>query len=273
MGHDSDYTESQLRFNRFARNGFQMALESLAQEVDSEPSILNLGVGPGGNLDLFSEVFDDPEVTAVDISQPHLDRAREEAKEELDVEFLQGDVNKELGIDKEYDLVWASDLLNPDSVEHPKDVVKEIKQYMNKSGKAALYFNNWLRPTFLPGYPELEAKILSEVSEEFENNWQGYKSNENAFKWLKEADFSNIEREFYQITLENPYDESMDYPKQVVKEGLYQNAVERLNKKGDLSEEELGIWNRLSDEESEAYIFQQEGYYASIPGVLFTGEK
>ena len=273
MSHDSDYTESQLNFTRFARKGYQRALKNLKQKTGAEPRILNVGVGPGGNLDLFSEVFDDPQITAVDISQPHLNRAEEEAPENLDVEFLQRDLNQSMDLDQKYDLIWVSDVIYPDSIEDPQYTLDTLNKHTRDSGKIALYSNNFLRPTFLPRYPQLEAKILSEVPNEWEGEWQGYKSHENASRWLKEAGFSNIEREFYQITLENPYDESMDYPKQVLEDGLYQNAVERLNEKGDLSEEELGLWNRLSDEESEAYIFEQEGYYASIPGILFTGEK
>lgn len=273
MGHEEDYTESQLRFLRFAKQGFQQALEDLSDDIEENPDILNVGVGPGGNLDLFAEFFDEAELTAVDISQPHLDRAEEEAPNDLDVNFRQMDVNQGIELDQVYDLVWASDLLNPDSIEDPVEVLEELKEYTKEDGKIALYFNDWLRPTFLPGYPQLESNILSEMPVGFEGDWQGYSNHENAVQWLEDAGFSNIDIEFYQVNIEEPNSQAMDYPKQVVEQGLYQDAIERLDERGELNNNELELWKQLSDSDNESYIFEQEGYYASMPSILFKGEK
>lgn len=273
MGHDEDYTDTQLMFNRCVEQGVRQALENLGEGIGPEPRILDAGTGPGGNLELFNQVFDDPEVTALDYSGSHLESAKERQPEKMDVDFTEQDLNTDTDLDSEYDLIWISDVLLPDSIEDPVYSLEQLRDHLKEEGEVAVYFNNWLRSSYLPGHPQLESKILSHITESFEDSWKGAKNPERSQKWVEEAGFSNVRKSFYQNIHEDPWSESMEYVRNAVEQGLYQDTVESLNEEDLISEEEYRLWENITDENHDKYIFDQEDYHCRINSIMVKGEK
>lgn len=276
-----DYAEIELLYNRFTRPSARKALKQLKKQFSEDIRIIDAGCGPGSHFELFEEVFPGAKVTAVDISQPHLERAREKAdKVDLTVEVVKEDLEGEIGFEeKSFDLIWFGDVICPSDIEGPAKLINGLKPYLKNEGVMAVFYGNWLRQEFMPGYARLEQKINSayELMHETKNlkkEWQGPDHPEKALKWLQEANFDKISQSIHSSHYSKP-----DIPEHAVKyvehvfENDYSDAVQQKGEEAGLTEQEMSKWRQLSDKEGLMYLLDKNDYYCCMNCLLTYGVK
>lgn len=197
VSHSTEYIESQRCFNKYVRETFRKALHSVKKHTSQPEKILNVGVGPGGNLALFSNIFSETTMHCIDSSKPHIEAAKELHLPLLNLKFYQQNIENELALNTAYNLIWISDVFYPDCVKNPARVLRKLKNFLKPKGRIAIYYNNWTRTKFLPGYPGLESKIHGAILDQYEGEWNGPNNHENMHRWLKQSGYTIVQRKFY----------------------------------------------------------------------------
>jgi Methyltransferase domain. len=141
---------------------------------------------------------------AVDLSQPHLKKAREREKGlEADFKLVKADLEKNIPLEEEsFDLVWFGDVICPSDIENPSNLVTDMKEYLKYGGFLSIFYGNWLRQSFMPGYARLEQKInaayeLMHETRNLQRSWQGPDHPEKALNWLKEGGYRERSQEIF----------------------------------------------------------------------------
>lgn len=57
------------------------------------------------------------------------------------------------------DAIWIADVLYPDMVGEPAGAVTRLARLLKPGGVLGVFYGNWLRPVYLPGYARLEYLI------------------------------------------------------------------------------------------------------------------
>ncbi len=274
-----DYAETELLYNRFTRPSATEGLKELKKQLPENPRILDAGCGPGSHFKLFEKVFSNPEVVGIDISRPHIEEAQRKAREtEIPVKVVRSDLEEELNLEKEsFDLIWFGDVICPSDITSPVGLINNVKPFLKENGLMTIFYGNWLRQMFMPGYARLEHKINAayELMHETRNlgsPWQGPEHPEKSNKWLKEAGFSDISQSFHTSHYSKPDipESVLEYVKHIF-ENDYSDAVKQKGKEAGLTEEEIIKWRKLSDKESLMYLPKKEDYYCSINCIMTYG--
>ncbi len=257
-------------YNGFILDVLREAIESLDLPTGSKG--LDLACGPGGVLPLLIEaVGDSGHVTAIDISEDHLERARKylESKGiESPVRFIQGDITRRLDLnDDELDWAWSSDALTPDVCEKPREVVEELHRVVRPGGTLALFFEHSHRELFMPGHPAIEKEIqlfwdsaswICPAGDHFEN----------AASWLRAAGFEDVRQTPYILQRTQPLD---DHTKLYCAANLlhYKALVNSDVFGADL--DTLKRMNAILSPDSDDYLLSDPDYYCMVTAVLTTG--
>lgn len=274
-----DYAEIELLYNNFTEPAVKKSLKKLKKELPENPRILDAGCGPGSHFELFNEIFNDAKVTAVDISEPHLKEASEKAENlEISIDVVKSDLTRELDIGDDFDLIWLGDVICPSDIEDPTGLISNMKKYLNSEGVLAVFYGNWLRQTFLPGYARLEHKINAayELMHETKNlgrPWQGPDHPEKALKWLKQAGLYNNRQKFFTATHNYPLDKEVQKYVQRVFENDYSQAITHKGEEVGLTEKEGEKWRKISDPENILFLPDKETYFCSMNCMLAYGHK
>lgn len=277
---EHDYADTELLYNSFTEPSVEKALKELKKQLPENPRILDAGCGPGSHLQLFEDIFPDAEVVAADVSQPHLNRAREKAEKlDIPVEFVKTDLTRELPFDRSFDLVWFGDVICPSDIQNPVMLLKDIIELLDEDGVLAVFYGNWLRQMFMPGYARLEHKVnaayeLMHETKNLNRSWQGPDHPEKAVKWFQEAGLSHINQSIHSSTYrgEDITPEALKYVKHVLKND-YTDAVREKGSEAGLTEEEKRKFHKLSDPESVMYLPEKDDYYCSMNCILTYGTK
>jgi SAM-dependent methyltransferase len=162
---EKEYTERLLKTGRLPEGAIQQAIGALQLEQGSVGLDAGCGIGTH-TIQLGEAVGPGGKVTGLDISPGFLDFARKTAQqsgmsERLD--FQQGDMLDLPFEDNTFDWVWCKDSLWPGRGKDPVVGLKEFARVVRPGGIIAVLY--WSSQMLLPGYPELEARLMVAFTE------------------------------------------------------------------------------------------------------------
>ncbi|HZU77459.1 MAG TPA: methyltransferase domain-containing protein [Dehalococcoidia bacterium] len=275
----SDYADREFRYNRVMEPALAAAMAAL--HLRPGRRVLDAGCGPGGVLPLlFAGVAPGGTVLGLDYSAPHVERARRLVRERglggaVAVEVA--DLRADLPVaDAACDVVWAADVLYPDTVGDPEVVVARLSRTLTPGGTLAVFYGNWLRALYLPGYARLEHLIdaARETMYARERRWQGEPHPERALGWLTRAGLTDCRLHVLPAVHQQPLvAEVRRYIADSILGGHYARAVEACGRDVGMTSADEDLWRRLSDRGSPEYILDQADYYCVATALLAIGVR
>lgn len=172
------------------------------------------------------------------------------------------------------DAVWIADVLYPDTVGDPAVTVARLARLLKPGGVLAVFYGNWLRPTYLPGYARLEHLIgaAREARYAHERGWQGQFHPECALTWLRTAGLEDFRLHLFPVLYSQPLPQPVrEYITTAIFGGHYAGAVAALGQATGLSPEDEALWQQLSDPMSPDFILDQPDYYCVASPILALG--
>jgi SAM-dependent methyltransferase len=120
----------------------------------------------GGVLPLlYTAVAPTGTIIGLDSSASHVERARRLARNRGlrgAVTVMAADLRAALPVaPASCDAVWIADVLYPDTVGNSAAVVANLSRALKPGCILAIFYGNWLRPLYLPGYARLEHLICA----------------------------------------------------------------------------------------------------------------
>lgn len=273
----ADYAETELLYNRVMAPALTGAIAALG--LRSGWRVLDAGCGPGGVLPLLAAgVAPGGAVFGLDSSLPHVERARKLAHargiaEAVTVEVA--DLRAELPVaSASCDAVWTADVLYPDTVDDPAAVTVRLARTLTPGGVLAIFYGNWLRPMYLPGYARLEHLICA-ARETFylrERTWEGPPHPERALAWLAGAGLTDLDVRVLPVVYRQPLPgAARQYIASAIFDGHYTEAVAECGRAVGMSAADEALWRRLSDPASPDYLLDQPDYYCLLSPLLALG--
>lgn len=276
---DADYSETQLLYNRVMEQALATAISSL--ELRNGWHVLDAGCGAGGALPLLhAAVAPEGTVVGLDIARAHVTRASALVRQlglEGAVSVEAADLRAELPqADESFDAAWSADVLYPDTVGDPGAGVVRLKRVLKPGGLLAIFYGNWLRPAYLPGYARLEHLICAarEALYARERMWQGEPHPESALGWLERAGFTRCRMQVHPVLHRQPLPDAVRRYIQIAIFGNhYQRAVAEGGKEVGKSDADQQLWSRLTNPHHPDYALDQPEYYCTATALLAVGEK
>lgn len=276
---DADYAETEYLYNQVMAPALEASVAALGLRPGQR--VLDAGCGPGGVLPLLAEgVAPSGEVVGLDLSRPHVERARRLARERglqdavrVEVADLCADLPVEPG---SCDVIWTADVLYPDTVGDCAAVVRRICAALAPGGTLAIFFGNWLRPLYLPGYARLEHLICAARETQYghERAWEGTAHPERPLSWLRSAGLNGCRLHMFPVVYSQPLPAAVrQYLTNAIFAGHYADAVARCGKEVGMMPEDEALWRRLSDPASPGFILDQPDYYCAVSPLLALGQR
>lgn len=279
ISHDeTDYADTEYLYNDL----MGPALEEAVATIGLRPGwrVLDAGCGPGGVLPLLhAAVAPGGHVVGLDYSAAHVERARQLATERgiqdavtLSVADLRTDLPIEPG---SCDAVWTADVLYPDTVGDPAAVTAQLSRALKPGGTLAIFYGNWLRSMYLPGYARLEHLICAarEAMYARERSWEGQPHPERPLAWLERAGLTSLRLQVFPVLHRQPLpDAARRYITDAILGGHYARAVAACGEDVGMTEADEALWRRLSDPASPAFILDQPDYYCLLSPILARGQ-
>jgi hypothetical protein len=207
-------------------------------------------------------------------------RARQLLREhglELNATVEVADLRHDLMIESlSCELVWTSDALYPDTVGDPAPVVAKLAHALKPGGVFAIFYGDWLRPFYLPGYARLEHLICAarELEYQRERPWQGLTHPERPLAWLRAAGLTLQPMQVFSTVYTQPLPDAIrQYIGTAILSGHYTRAVTNCGKAVGMTTEDLDLWQRLSDPSSPDFILDQPDYYCVVSPQLAIGRR
>ncbi|MEM6429773.1 MAG: class I SAM-dependent methyltransferase [Deinococcota bacterium] len=276
-----DYTASELRYNAFMTPAYRSALAAL--DLSEGTHVLDVGCGPGGLFPLLAqEVGPQGHITGVDGSQLHLDAARDVAKQhevQTPLTLVQADLRQPLEFaGHTFDAAWCADVLWPNLFPNPVAVVRELARVVKPGGVIAIFFGNFYRALYLPGYRRLEWLAANAGNLQWQNDEQVTSvasipsSYERALQWLQEIGLRTCTLTVHPLFYQQPLPtEIRDYLASYVFAEAFGPAVQSCGAEVGMSDAERGYFSDLTTPESPHYLLDQPDYYCLQTAVLATG--
>lgn len=277
--YDADYADTEYLYNRLMEPALTSAIASLGLRPGWH--VLDAGCGPGGVLPLFhGAVAPAGTVIGIDSSAPHVARAQQLALERGlgdAVSVAVADLRAELPIAPEScDAVWIADVLYPDTVGDCAAVVSRLAGALKPGGLLAIFYGNWLRPLYLPGYARLEHLICAarELAYVRERPWQGRLHPERALAWLAKAGLAARGVRMLPVLHTQPLPaEVRRYITTAILGGHYAEAVAAAGNEAGITPADADLWGRLADPDSPEFILDQPDYYCAVTPLLAVGQR
>jgi SAM-dependent methyltransferase len=273
----ADYADTESLYNQLMAPALERAIAALGLRPGWHA--LDAGCGPGGVLArLCASVAPTGNVLGLDYSVPHVERARQMLREQglehvATVEVA--DLRAELPVaPQSRDAVWAADVLYPDTVGDPGAVVARLAHVLMPEGVLAIFYGNWLRPIYLPGYARLEHLICAarELQYQRERPWQSSLHPERPLAWLEAAGLVARSMRVLPVIYTQPLPHAVrQYVTTAILRNHYANAVANCGKDVRLTAEDESLWRRLSDPASPDFILDQPDYYCVVSPLLAIG--
>lgn len=276
---DADYADTEYLYNRVMEQALTSAVAGLG--LRSGWRVLDAGCGPGGALPLLhAAVAPAGTVLGLDNSAPHVERARQLVREhglQAAVTVALADLRADLPVEPaSCDAVWCADVLYPDTVGDPASVVARLSRALKPGGILAIFYGNWLRPLYLPGYARLEHLICAARETRYarERRWQGPSHPERPLAWLEAAGLTSCRLQLFPVLHRQPVPEAVRrYITTAILGGHYTQAVTACGADVGMTPEDRELWRRLSDPQSPAFILDQPDYYCVVSPVLACGQR
>lgn len=273
----TDYAETENLYNHYMADALMGAVAALGARPGWRA--LDAGCGPGGVLPLLhAAVSPGGTVLGVDSSRPHVERARQMMRERglqhaITVEVA--DLRAALAIAPEScDAVWSADVLYPDTVGDPAAVIARLAHALKPGGTMAIFYGNWLRAVYLPGYARLEHMICAarEATYARERSWEGTAHPKRPLAWLAHAGLAVRDLALFPVVHRQPLPaEVRRYVATAILAGHYARAVAAAGPDAGMTAADEALWRRLSDPGGPDYILDQPDYYCAATGLLALG--
>lgn len=275
----ADYADTEFLYNALMEPALRSAVDTL--ELRSGMRVLDAGCGPGGVLPLLHKsVVPGGKVVGLDLSAAHIERARALVRQWAiadDVTVDAADLRADLPMTNDtFDVIWTADVLYPETVGDPGEAVSRLWRALRPGGQLAIFYGNWMRPIYLPGYARLEHQICAarETAYERECAWQGETHPECALGWLQSSSFINCYIKTYPVVYQQPLPDAVRrYIQMAIFGNHYQWAIEEGGTTGGMTAADLDLWSRLSDPAQPAYVLDRPDYYCAVTALLAVGEK
>lgn len=276
---ETDYAETEYLYNRVMAGALTGAVAALGARPGWH--VLDAGCGPGGVLPLLhAAVAPGGTVIGVDSSLPHVERARRLLREcglqdavTVAVADLCGDLPVAAG---SCAAAWAADVLYPDTVGDPGAVVARLARALKPGGVLGIFYGNWLRPLYLPGYARLEHLICAarEAVYAREHAWQGPPHPERPLGWVERAGLDVRGLSLFPVVHRQPLPNLVRrYIATAILGGHYARAVVAGGEAIGMTTEDAALWQRLSDPDSPEYVLDQPDYYCAMTAILALGQR
>jgi SAM-dependent methyltransferase len=282
---DNDWTEHLPFGNAFNEPATKAAI-SLLELPATGATVLDAGCGPGGIIPLlYAAVGNSGKIVGIDGSTKNLDAAKRHiAKYHLEdvVEFHKLNLFGPLPFaENTFDLVWIADVILPNSVENPPDFVKHLIHALKPGGTCAIYYGNWLRQFFLPGYSRLEHQIwaaqeinLIENHTPFQRSWNGLGHPESVLAWMQGAGLVEPRIEMLPALHRQPLSDDVRHFVGIEVFGSYmKGAIETCGDRVGLTAEDIQLWKRLVEPESAEYLLNRPDYYCGVTAIFAMAKK
>jgi SAM-dependent methyltransferase len=276
---DTNYADTEYLYNRVMEPALANAINALGLRTGQ--SVLDAGCGPGGVLPLLYEgVAPTGTVVGLDISSPHVARARDLVRmwglqDAITVEVA--DLTAELPVEPaSCDVVWSADVLYPDTVGDSGAVVSRLSRLLKPGGSLAIFYGNWLRAMYLPGFARLEHLICAarEMSYARERPWEGHAHPERALDWLRDASLTACQLKAFPLVYRQPLPTDVrQYVTSAILNGHYARAVMESGRDVGMTVDDDTLWRRISDPEHADYVFDQPEYYCVLSPLLVFGYR
>jgi ubiquinone/menaquinone biosynthesis C-methylase UbiE len=269
-----DYAESELRYNRFMESAYRSALHSLALPPGSTG--LDAGCGPGGLLLLLDEATGGTgQITGIDISRPHLERADQiidAAGLRTRLKVQQADLAAPLPFAAaSFDWVWCADVLWPRRFPRPTAVLGEFARITKPGGTIALFFGNFYRGLLFPGMTHVEHMVQRTSAMRWCEPAESREHHERAGAWMRQSGLQDIRRSSHLVQYAAPLTPDVrtyltDYF--LIEYGPMTD--EDLHASG-LNDDERARWQALIDPASEQFVLDDPDYYCVQFATLTAG--
>jgi SAM-dependent methyltransferase len=296
------YSESELLYNTLMEPALAKAAELLKEGLGTTPPrILDAACGPGGVFTHLERVATPGgTIVGLDFAEDHLAEARKRgAGIGCAVRLVRGDLNEPLPfLEARFDLVWVADVIFPNYFEHATTLVRRLARILKPGGLLAIFYGNWLRPMYLPGYAYLE-HLLS-AAHELElgerRRWAGEGHPESVRHWLDKAGLAPGLKDGYLEILPVKHENLTAKPEGSEGQGVtkgeetreqrilqyireyhlrrYQARALALHGADvGLSKMDGALWDRLFNPDHEDYLLNDPHYYCAAFGLLAVGRK
>ncbi|MBN1935818.1 MAG: class I SAM-dependent methyltransferase [Anaerolineae bacterium] len=208
-------------------------------------------------------------VTGVDISAECLAHAGETASKSrlaTQVSFQYGDMGDLPFDDGAFDWAWNADTLWPVAGKDLLPLVKELVRVVKPGGIVAILF--WSSQRLLPGYPLLETRLNATYAANFpytdDTKPQGHIL--RALGWLQEVGLDDSQVRTFVADIHAPLTDTV----RSALTGSFQMLWGKAEP--EVTPEDWGQFQRLSQPESPDFILNLPDYYAFITYSLFWGK-
>lgn len=262
------YLDMSAQIHRVTETAIRSAICALQLPVGSQGLDAGCGIGTH-TLWLAEAVSPGGHVTGIDVSQECLVRAKETAAKSglvAQVSFQYGNIGNLPFDDDAFDWVWSADTLWPVTGREPLPLVKELVRVVKPGGGVAILF--WSYQRLLPGHPLLEARLNATCAANFpytddtKPQWHILR----ALGWLQEVGLDDSQARTFVADIHTPLADAV--------RGALTGSFQMLWGKAEpeVTPEDWGQFQRLSQPESPDFILNLPDYYAFITYSLFWGK-
>lgn len=286
---EHNYAGSELLYNALMRPALAEAVALLGLPP-SGGRVLDAGCGPGGAFPLLrGPIGPRGRIVGVDFSPAHLAAARGEIRAHGlrgTVGLVRASLAGRLPFrDGAFDVIWAADVLFPSLFADPAKVVIELARTLRPGGTCAIFYGNWLRPLFLPGYARLEHLICAakELANATARPWEGDRHPERAAVWLRAAGFEEAQTRPLTVVHRAPLPPGVreylgDYALYGQHgansgPGYYAAAIAAHGAAVGLGDADRRLWARIANPRSAHFVLDDPDYYCVVPALLALGRK
>lgn len=279
MSNDVDYADTEYLYNSVIEPAIKDAINALG--LQNGQHVLDAGCGPGGVLPLlYAGVKPSGTVIGLDLSLPHVERARglvhaQGLQDGVSVNVA--DLTATLSIEPEScDVAWIADVLYPDTVGDSGIVVSQLHQALKPGGVLAIFYGNWLRPIYLPGYARLEHLICAarEMSYTGDRPWEGHPHPERALGWLYDAGLIACQLQSFPVIYRQPLPVNVrQYITTAILGGHYARAIAECGARVGMTSEDEALWQRIADPQHADFALNQPDYYCVFSPLLALGRR
>jgi len=269
-----NYADSELAYNRYMAGAYREAIQMM--KIAPASHGLDLGCGPGGLFPYFAEIMGkEGSVVAVDGSPHHLQAAQVLIRNEaipLPIALQQADFRHPLPFsENHFDWLWAADVLWGHLLPEPTALIREIYRVVKPGGTIAIFFGNYDRATFFPGYPRLERLIHLATEKAYHTSrpaptecmaWMTMPE-ERVAGWFADMPVANVALSFHPIQYRAPLPPvATTYLHDYLFVEVYQPSVSRFGAEVGMTATEIDLFTALTDPDSALYLLHQPTYYA-----------
>jgi demethylmenaquinone methyltransferase/2-methoxy-6-polyprenyl-1,4-benzoquinol methylase len=264
---EKEYAEQLLKTGRLLEGAIRQAIQALQLEqgsvgldagceIGTHTIQLGEAVGPGGK------------VTGLDISPGFLDLARKTAQQSGmlgKLDFQQGDMLDLPFEDNTFDWVWCKDSLWPGRGKDPVVGLKEFARVVRPGGLIAVLY--WSSQMLLPGYPELEARLMVAFTETvpYLSGVQPDRHFLRALGWMQSVGLQDVGVRTFAADAYAPLASEIREAIGTCLKMFFGNLEPHVSK------EDCALFQRLCNPESGDYLLNCPDYYCFLNYSMFYG--